>query len=128
MFERQAGNWQVRAVAKSPDVVCLVSQSAPEQPCRKEFSAPAKPVEIAIPAALPREGSDTRQLKILNETYSAHTATFTIEAWGGSRYDLPVRRNREHVTVRGADLTGDKLHLEFPASDRYERKTIELGW
>jgi glycogen debranching enzyme len=133
-FERQAGSWRVGVAAKSPEVLCLVSQTAPEQPCRaalalkKEFSAPAKPVEIAIPAALPREGSDTRQLKILNETYSAHTATFTIEAWGGSRYDLPVRRNRDHLTVRGAEWVDDKLHLEFPASDRYERKSIEFDW
>ncbi|HEY6992066.1 MAG TPA: glycogen debranching protein, partial [Bryobacteraceae bacterium] len=127
-FDRQAENWRVHAAAKSPEALCLVSQNVPTQPCTTEFSAPAKPVEIAIPAVLPREGSDTRQLKILNETYSAHSATFTIEAWGGSRYDLPVRRNREHVTVRGAELVGDNLHLEFPAADRYERKTIEFRW
>jgi hypothetical protein len=133
-YERQAGQWRVRAVAKSPEVFCLVSQSAPRQPCRaapaseREFFTPSKAVEIAIPATLPEEGADTRQLKILNEAYSAHAATFTIAAWGGSRYELPVRLNRQHVAVRGAEMFRDKLHIEFPGSNAYQIKTVEFAW
>ncbi len=55
----------------------------------KEFFAPLKPVEISLPAALPEPGSDTRQLKILSGTYSAHDATFTLQARTRSSYDLP---------------------------------------
>jgi hypothetical protein len=134
VYERQAGQWRVRAAAKSPDVFCLVSQSAPREPCRmaaaleKEFLAPAKPVEIAIPAALPEEGSDTRQLKILNETYSAHQATFTIAARGPSSYELPVRLNRPQVAVHGAEILRDKLHIEFPEPNVYQTKTVEFAW
>jgi hypothetical protein len=62
-YERQAGQWRERATPKAPQVFCLAPQATPEQPCRaapapvKEFFAPVKPVEIALPATLPEEGS-----------------------------------------------------------------------
>lgn len=133
-YERRAGQWRVRAIAKSPQVFCLAPQGTPEQPCRtapalmKEFFAPVKPVEISLPAALPKEGSDTRQLKILSETYSAHNATVTMQAPARSSYELPVRLNRPHITVRGAQMSYGKLHIEFPESNADQTKTVEFVW
>jgi len=133
-YERRAGQWRVRATAKSPQVFCLAPQGTPEQPCRtapatmKEFLAPVKPVEISLPAALPEAGSETRQLKILDETYTAHDATFTLQARARSSYDLPVRLNRPHITVRGAQMSYGKLHIEFPESNADQTETIEFVW
>jgi glycogen debranching enzyme len=133
-YERQAGQWRVRATAKAPQVFCLAPQATPEQPCRaapalvKEFFAPVKPVEIALPATLPEEGSDTRQLKILSETYSDHEATFTIQARARSSYELPVRLNRPHITVRGGQMSNGKLHIEFPESNADQTETVEFVW
>jgi hypothetical protein len=133
-YERQAGQWRVRGIAKSPQVFCLAPQGTPERACRtapallKEFFVPVKPVEISLPATLPGEGSDTRQLKILNETYSAHEATFTMQAPAHASYELRVRLNRPHITVRGAQISYGKLHIEFPESNADQTKTVEFIW
>jgi hypothetical protein len=133
-YERQAGHWRERATPKAPQVFCLAPQATPEQPCRaapapvKEFFAPVKPVEIALPATLPEEGSDTRQFKILNETHSDHEATFTIQARARSSYELPVRLNRPHITVRGGQMSNGKLHIEFPESNADQTETVEFVW
>jgi hypothetical protein len=134
LYERRAGQWRVRTIAKSPQVFCLAPQGTPEQPCRaapasvKEFFAPVMPVEIALPAPLPEEGSDTRQLKILNETYSEHGATFTMQAPARSSYELTVRLNRAHTTVRGGQMSNGKLHIEFPESNADQTETVEFVW
>jgi glycogen debranching enzyme len=133
-YERRPGQWRVRGIAKSPQVFCLAPQSTPEQPCRtepalmKEFFAPVEPVEIGLPAALPEEGSDTKQLKILNEVYSDHEATFTMQAQARSSYDLPVRLNRPHITVRGGQMVNGKLHIEFPEANADQTETVEFVW
>jgi glycogen debranching enzyme len=133
-YERRAGQWRVRATAKLPQVFCVTSQGTPEQPCltapalMKELFIPVKPVEISLPATLPQEGSDSRQLKILNETYSAHDATFTMQAPARSSYELPVRLNRPHMTVRGAQVSYGKLHIEFPESNADQTETVEFVW
>ncbi len=133
-YERRAGQWRVRGIAKSPQLFCLAPQDTPEQPCRtgpalvKEFFAPVEPVEIALPSALPEEGSDTKQLKVLNEVYSDHEATFTMQAQARSSYDLPVRLNRPHITVRGGQMLNGKLHIEFPETNADQTETVEFVW
>jgi len=71
---------------------------------------------------------DTRQFKILNETYSDHEATFTIQARARSSYELPVRLNRPHITVRGGQMSNGKLHIEFPEPNADQTETVEFVW
>ncbi len=84
------------------------------------------PVEIAIPADLPGPGSETRQLKVLDQNYNAHEANFTFAAWGGMAYDLKVRLNRPRATAEGGKLANGMLHLEAPKGDGYRTQKVSF--
>jgi hypothetical protein len=92
------------------------------------FSAPLPPVEIAIPAHLPLEGSLTEQLKVLDEHMSEHQAVFSLAAPGGSSYDLPLRLNRANISAQGGEVRGEKLHVEFPNGVGYQTTTVTFTW
>ncbi len=95
------------------------------QPIR---SIPLDAVEIAIPAELPSPGSETRQLKVLDQSVSAHQATFTFAAWGGTAYDLKVRLNRPHVTAQGGQVSGGRLHIQIPDGAGYQVQTVKFDF
>ena len=88
------------------------------------LSIPLEPVELAIPSDLPTAGSETHQLKVLDQTSSAHQARFVLAGWGGSSHDLKIRLNRSHVTVDGAHLNGNSLHLKFADSPGYQTQSV----
>ncbi len=133
-FQRAGGQLTVRADTGRPETLCLVTGHAPESPCKGAPAAthtltiPLKPVEIAIPAALPEAGATTAQLKVLNEEFSARHAVFVLSAQGGSTYDLPLRANQSRVSVKGAEMSGGKLHVHFPDGSGYKIKTITFVW
>jgi hypothetical protein len=133
-YVRNGGQLTVRATTQNPEVLCLVTGVAAEGPCRAERSTthaaslalPA--VELAMPSGLPTPGSLTTQLKALDEEATDRGETFTFEALGGSSYDLPVRLNRAHVTVDGAEMRNGSIHLDFPGGSGYEKKTVRFAW
>jgi hypothetical protein len=131
-YERTGDHLTVSATTKQPEVFCLVTGSAAERPCdgsgSHSISVPLNAVEISIPAALPMEGSITAQIKPLNEEFSATQATFTFEALGGSSYELPIRLHRVGVSVKGAQISGDNLQLQFPEGTGYQTKTVSFTW
>jgi glycogen debranching enzyme len=85
---------------------------------------PLEPVEIALPATLPSLGSETRQLKVVDQKTSSNTAAFTFAGWGGTSYDLKLRVNRSNVTAEGASLAGETLHLQFPIGSGYQTQIV----
>jgi hypothetical protein len=87
-------------------------------------SIPLDPVEVAMPTELPSPGSETRQLKVVDQTFAPHEATFTFAGWGGTAYDLKVRLNRPHVTAQGGQLSGGKLHVAIPTGAGYQIETV----
>jgi hypothetical protein len=95
------------------------------QPAR---SVPLDPIEVQIPAELPSPGSETRQLKVLDQSFSTHVARFTFAGWGGTAYDLDVRLNRPHVTARGGQLSSGKLHMQMPEGAGYQVQTVEFAF
>ncbi len=133
-YERNGGQLIVRAKTSRPESFCLLNQSAADAPCKaasapvRTLVIPLKPIELALPAALPEQGAATAQLKVLNEQFSARQAVFTFEATGLSSYDLPIRLNRSHVTVKGAEVSQGKLHLQFPQGAGYQGKTVTFVW
>lgn len=132
-FERgRGGKLTVRAVTEARQTFCLAQYA--DSSCKATTASvhalvitePA--VEIGIPANLPEQGSETKQLKVLDEQYSSRQAVIRFEAQAQSTYDLPVRLNRPHVTVSGGDLIGGKLHVEFPNGNGYQGKTVTFNW
>ncbi len=91
-------------------------------------SVPLEPVEFAMPAELPDPGSETRQLKVLDQSFSAHHGSVTFAGWGGTAYDLKVRLNRPHVTAQGGILDAGKLHIEIPAGAGYQIRTVKFDF
>ncbi|MDQ2840736.1 MAG: glycogen debranching protein [Acidobacteriota bacterium] len=86
------------------------------------------PVELAIPAELPSPGSETRQLKVLDETSAAHETTFLLEGWASAVYDFDIRLNRPHVSVQGGQLNGGKLHVQFPNGTGYRNQLLRFRY
>lgn len=91
-------------------------------------SIPLDPVEVEVPAELPSPGSETRQLKVLDQSFSAHEGSFTFAGWGGTGYDLEVRLNRPHVTATGGQLNSGKLHIQIPEGAGYRVQTVEFAF
>jgi Amylo-alpha-1,6-glucosidase len=86
------------------------------------------PVEIVMPAELPGPGSETRHLKVLEQKFSEHEATFTFAGWGGTAYDLKVRLNRAHVAAEGGKLSGGTLHVQIPDGAGYQIQRVKFGF
>jgi hypothetical protein len=132
-FDRnRAGKLTVRAVTPQNESFCLV----------KDMSATCKvvtasvhmltidepPVQLGILTSLPEPGSETRQLKVLDEQYSQRQVVFRFAARAQSAYDLPVRLNRSHIAVAGGEVAGGKLHLQFPNGEGYQSKSVTFSW
>ncbi len=133
-YRRENGHLNIRAHSATPASICLVQQNTPQKPCsappaREAVLTIALPaVEIAIPAKLPEQGSETHQLKVLEESLSERKAVFRFAGAGGSRYDLPVRFNRAGVSVQGAEVGEGRLKLQFPNGTGYQTSTVTFTW
>jgi hypothetical protein len=87
-----------------------------------------QPVEIGLPHALPLEGAETAQLKVLDEDRQSNHTAFTLAAMAGSTYNLPVRVNRPGVRANGAQLIGDHIQVDFPKGTGYQTRTVTFTW
>ncbi|HEY7211696.1 MAG TPA: glycogen debranching protein [Bryobacteraceae bacterium] len=121
LIYRRAGD---RWLVETKSAICLAAQNAPAKPCGRTLAIPAEPVEIAIAAELPNPGDPTKQLKVLDQSYTAHEARFLFAAQGGSTYDLQTRLNRSEVTVDGAQMANGSIRLRFPAGNGYRTQMV----
>jgi hypothetical protein len=131
-YERRGGKLTVSATTRGAESFCLsasiTATCKPTSSAEHTLVFPEPAVQITIPTALPEQGSETRQLKILDEQYSSRQARFRFAGQGRSNYDLPLRLNRPRITVTGADLRGNQLHLQFPAGNGYQEQTVTFSW
>ena len=74
---------------------------------------PLPGAEIELPAVLPLPGSPTAQLKVLSQEADAHSATWVLEAKGGSTYALPLRLNG--VGIHAVRAEGATALAQAPA-------------
>jgi hypothetical protein len=91
---------------------------------------PLPAVEVSIPHALPLPGARTAQMKVLDETRTAHSLHLELEGPGGSEMKLAVQRNDPSVTphAAGATLTGNSLLVRFPQGAGYQTQELTLSW
>jgi hypothetical protein len=130
-FQREGDHLLIQARSDPPAVVCLVPQTAAREDCRAprhELRIELPPAEIGIPHGLPQPGSTTQQLKVLAEERFSNRLTITMEAPGGSTYELPLRINRPGLHVSGAEIADEKLRVRFPTGPGYQREVVRLSW
>ncbi|MDQ2843647.1 MAG: glycogen debranching protein, partial [Acidobacteriota bacterium] len=132
-FDRRGTQVIAQATSQGSSAFCLqgqLSQTSCDHPTTGVHSVafPLAPIEIEIPAALPQQGSETEQLKVVDEELSPHQGVFTFEGGGGSSPQLPVRLNRPGVVVKGGQIVRGKLHIHFPDGTGYQRATITFAW
>jgi hypothetical protein len=96
---------------------------------------PLPAVEAGVTEALPEFGSETHQLKVLDERYGARSLTLQLSAPGGSTEELTVRENHPGLQVKadGAQLgvaAGglSPMTVHFAAAGGYTTQTITLSW
>ena len=133
-FEREGKDLIVREQSTKAEVLCMEAASEMDGPCLAKASTshvikiPLKPVELSIPAVLPEQGAVTTQLKVLSEDYRDKNAVFALAAPGGTAMDITVRLNRPRVSVKGAELNGNKMHVEFPEGSGYQTRSVTFSW
>jgi hypothetical protein len=95
--------------------------------------------ELAIPADLPLPGTRTAQLKVLEQHTDAHSASWLLEAQGGSIHTLPLRLNgvgparAEGATLAEREQTHtaqalDTLEVHFPDGPGYTQQSVTVRW
>ena len=130
-FERRGGQIIVRSTSPGSAAYCLEEQAAS---CKNPtagvhtLTIALRPLEIEIPTSLPSPGATTEQLKVVDEQHAANQAAFIFQGRGGSTYELPVRVNRPHVSVKEANIAAGKLRIHFPDGPGYQSKTVTFGW
>jgi len=133
-FKREGEHLLVQARSAEPERLCLVPQSAPREDCTaspdrtRELRLTLPPVEVGIPYGLPEAGAPTHQLKVLNEQYATNRLTITMEAPGGSMYELPLRINRPGLRLSGAETEAGRVRVRFGPGTGYQQQTITLSW
>ena len=133
-FSREGKDLVIRADTKTADVLCLGTATEMDGDClakagtSRVVKIPLKPVEVALPAVLPQPGAVTSQVKVLSEDYRDRTAVISFAAPGGTSVDLMVRMNRPKISLKGADLNGNKMHVEFPEGAGYQTKSVTFSW
>jgi hypothetical protein len=145
VFARDGGVLTVREQAEAGALPRLVGMAGAQKVAAKDgvLRLPLAGAELQLPAQLPLPGAATAQLKVLQQTAGAHSATWLLAGKGGSIYDLPLRLNGvRHVTAEGASvhagvattaqtpLAGNALLLpsaaETPAAQRSTPKLESL--
>ena len=148
-FARIGAEMEVRMKAESGPGPKLAGANA------NILRVPLPGAVLGIPVTLPLPGSATTKLKLLEQHGDAHSATWVMEAQGGSEYVLPLRLNgigaarAEGALLEDAaqepanlPLAGDallpasgqldpalkSLHVRFPAGSGYVEQTVIVRW
>ena len=147
-YQRSGNAWVVRLTADGGATLKLASNvpGATLSARGQELRVPVPPVEVGMDygadGALPLPGARTHEMKVLRQTYAAHTLTLELEAPGGSEQTLTLRINSStksagaptrssgsaRLTVDGGTLEQNKLHIPFPSGAGYTHHTVTLRW
>jgi hypothetical protein len=113
----------------------LASHATGSKVAGSTLTIPLPAIEAGLEQSLPLFGATTRQMKVLEEDYEAHSLKLKLAAWGGSKETMDVRKNDRRVSVQatGATLemhgpdTGN-MRIEFPPGDGYMQQEVTLTW
>lgn len=122
----------VRVTGESATQITLASCSPGARINSRELVIPLPAVEVGIPHGLPQLGSETSQIKVLEERVMGRALHLQLSAPAGSVQFLALRRNdpRVRLQVDGAELSPDStaLLVRFPSGTGYIQKEVSLSW
>jgi glycogen debranching enzyme len=141
-YQRQGQSLIVKIATVSGPAVRLATavKDARTAPDGLSIAFALPPVEVAVPHGLPLPGARTSQMKVLEETATAHSLKLELEADAGSVVELKLRRNATKLDVHadGAELVPaehgsgagslDSLTVKFPSGAGYQQQTVTLQW
>jgi glycogen debranching enzyme len=132
---RESGTLRVAASGPAAAGLKLASHDGGVHADGDTLRIPLPAVEAGVTEALPEFGSETHQLKVLDERYGARSLTLQLSAPGGSTEELTVRENHPGLQVKadGAQLgvaAGglSPMTVHFAAAGGYTTQTITLSW
>jgi glycogen debranching enzyme len=143
-LRRDNGLLIVRASGDAASSIRLRSKTPGTQLSTGELRIPLPAVEIGVQEDLPKAGSETAQMKVLDQQISPHSLTLRLAAQaGGSQSiflrinDAKLRGGRSTLRATGVEIPDtsaalQKLRVEFPAdaanSGAYAEKQITFEW
>jgi glycogen debranching enzyme len=138
-MQREGANLAIR-IQGAPAGLRLASSTPGTRQQGDVFLIPLPPVEIGVEENLPPFGSETSQLKVLQEQYQSHALVLHLAAPAGSAVTMDVRENgpARKIAVTGATLEPagsglQKLQISFPSANSssaegYVQKPVTLRW
>jgi hypothetical protein len=125
-FQKDHGKLLIDVRSAEPQPLCLTAgedcAATTARTHHLELKLPA--FEVDLPYRLPPAGSPTILPKILSQSENS----FEIEGLAGSVAELDVRFVRPPSQVLGATLDHEKLTVQFPAGEGYQRVTIRFTY
>jgi hypothetical protein len=134
---RKGTNLVVTVHSQIPIPLCLVTGGTSTAKCEAKPSGtqvaniPLPELEVGISPRLPLAGSETTEMKVLDQRYSSRSLAITLEAPASSTQHLNLRINNarlKKVTVEGGERKGDHLVVQFPAGSGYVQRVVTLSW
>lgn len=108
VFAREGSVLTVREQAEAGALPRLAGLAGAQKITARDgvLRLPLAGAELQLPSQLPLPGAATAQLKVLEQSADAHSATWLLTGKGGSDYELPLRLNGvRSVTAEGASVT-----------------------
>ncbi|HUX43971.1 MAG TPA: hypothetical protein VMV57_04395, partial [Terracidiphilus sp.] len=144
LVEQTSSSVTVRIQGQNPGRIRLASSlPGARQLAIGGIEIPRAPVEIEPEISAPLPGARTESARVLSQTRSDRTLTFTLEGLAGSEFRIPLFENAhlQKLVVTGAKLqspTGQQKHLadvpptvltgHFPPGTGWQTVTVTLTW
>lgn len=136
-MRRSEGELLIDAVSKGKQIPAVCAAAPDDRNSGRAGAAKyplrihLEPVELGLVTKLPVPGSETQQMKVLEERYSKNSLTLLLEAPGKSVQEAMLKFNsakKSEIKVSGAELAGDRLRVTFPPGAGYQKQQVIIRW
>jgi hypothetical protein len=134
-FRREGDRLIVTASGSGAAGLNLASRIPGAKASGETLTVPLPAVEVSASVELPSFGSETQQMKVLDERYDDASLQLRLAAPAGSTQSLMLRENHAEPALRtnGAQRqTGSsgasELVIQFPPGTGYVEKTVRIDW
>jgi hypothetical protein len=126
----------VRATGPSTQHVILASHTPGAKFSGNLLRIPLHAVEAGLTQPLPEPGATTRQMKVIDQQYSANSLTLTLAAMANSHQTVMLRVNDARIKLRieGAEAqqptnsSSYPVQVDFAAGEGYVEKIVRFSW